>query len=183
MTLKKLILLLAFVERAFLLTSHPHKGGYRKEKFFSVEVVICERVREERLFNPKASFSLSDEGGSSGNKVDSEGEEIFDEDMKEMSGIMKTFNPYLYEPERDVSTCSDESHMSDFDKTKSEKWSEDNVRVRNLDWCKCGNCSVGKKETDCFCCFEVHALKNKFDYENVSCIIQSNKGVRNVMHE
>ena len=87
-----------------MLTSHPHKGAYRKEKFFSVEVAICERVREERLFNPKASFSLSDEGGSSGNKVDSEGEEIFDEDMKEMSGIMKTFNPYLYEPERDVST-------------------------------------------------------------------------------
>ena len=166
-----------------MLTSHPHKGAYRKEKFFSVKVAICERVREERLFNPKASFSLSDEGGSSGNKVDSEGEEIFDEDMKEMSGIMKTFNPYLYEPERDVSTCSDESHVSDFDKTKSEKWSEDNVRVRNLDWCKCGNCSVGKRETDCFCCFEVHALKNKFDYENVSCIIQSNKGVRNVMHE
>ena len=36
----------------------------------------------EYSFN--ASFSLSDEGGSSGNEADSEGEEIFDKDMKEM---------------------------------------------------------------------------------------------------
>ena len=38
-----------------------------------------------------ASFSLSDEGGSSGNATDSEGGEIFDKDMKEMLSRMKTF--------------------------------------------------------------------------------------------
>ena len=42
-----------------------------------------------------ASFSLSDEGGISGNKADSDGEEIFDKDMKEMLSMMKTFNPYV----------------------------------------------------------------------------------------
>ena len=40
-----------------------------------------------------ASFSLSDEGGNSGNEADSEGEENFDKDMKEMLSTMKTFNP------------------------------------------------------------------------------------------
>ena len=63
----------------------------------------------EYSFN--ATFSLSDEGGSSGNEADSEGEEIFDKDMKEMSSRMKIFNHYMYKP----STCSDASDVSDFD--------------------------------------------------------------------
>ena len=42
-----------------------------------------------------ARFSLSDKGGSSGNEVDTESEEIFDKDMKEMLSTMKTFNPYM----------------------------------------------------------------------------------------
>ena len=86
---------------------------------------------------------------------------------------MKTFNPYMHEPERDVSTCSDESDVSDFDKNESRECSEDNVRVGNLDWCKCGNCLVGKREIDCLSCFEVHALNSKFGTENISFIIQS----------
>ena len=120
-----------------------------------------------------ASFSLSDEGGSSGNEEDLEGEEIFDKDVKKMFSMTKTFNPYMYEPERDVSTRSDESSVSDFDKNESEECSEDKARVGNLDWCKCGKCLVGKREIDCLCFFEVHALNSKFDTENISCIIQS----------
>ena len=120
-----------------------------------------------------ASFSLSDEGGSSDNEADPEGKDIFDKDMKEMLNMMKTFNPYMFEPDRDVSTCSDESVVLDFDKNESEECLEDKVRVGNLDWCKCENCLVGKREIDCLCCFEVHALNSTFDTENISCIIQS----------
>ena len=32
---------------------------------------------------------------------------------------------------------------------------------------------MAKREIDCLCCFEVHALNSKFDTENISCIIQS----------
>ena len=39
--------------------------------------------------------------------------------------------------------------------------------------CKCGNCLAGKREIDCLCCFEAHALISKFDTENTSFIIQS----------
>ena len=46
----------------------------------------------------------------------------------------------MHEPKRDISTCPDEPDVSDFDKNASEECSEDNVRVGNLDWCKCGNC-------------------------------------------
>ena len=87
-----------------------------------------------------ACFSLSDEGGSSGNAGDTEADEIFDKDMKVMLSMMKTFNPYMYKPETNVSTCSDESDVSDFNKNKPEECSEDNVRFGNLDCCKCGNC-------------------------------------------
>ena len=118
-----------------------------------------------------ASFTLSDEGGSSGNEADSEGEEIFDKDMKEMLSMMKIIQ-IMYEPEIDVSTCSDESDVSDFDKNESEECLEDNVRVENLDLCKCENCLVGKREIDCLCCFEVRASNSKFDTENISCVIQ-----------
>ena len=96
-----------------------------------------------------ASFSLSDEGGSSGNKADSEGEEIFDKETKEMLSLMKIFNCYMYEPKRDISTCPDEPDVSDINKNASEECLEDNVRVGNLDWCKCGNCLVEKRKIEC----------------------------------
>ena len=118
-----------------------------------------------------ASFLLSDEGGNSGNEEDSEVEEIFDKNMKEILSTMKTFNPYMHEPETNVSTCSDESDVSDIDKNESEECSEDKVRAG--DWCKCENCLAGNREIDCLCCFEVHALNSKLDTENISCIIQS----------
>ena len=90
-----------------------------------------------------------------------------------MLSMMKTSNLYMYEPERDVSTCSDESDMSDFNKNESDKCSENNLRVGNLDWCKCGNCLVGKREMDFLYCFEIYALNSKFYTKNISCIIQS----------
>ena len=96
-----------------------------------------------------ASFSLLDEGGSSGNKADSEGEEIFDKETKEMLSLMKIFNCYMYEPKTDISTCPDEPDVSDINKNASEECLEDNVRVGNLDWCKCGNCLVEKREIEC----------------------------------
>ena len=46
-------------------------------------------------FSLDASFSLSAEGGSSGNEADSEGKEIFDKDMREMLSMIKAFNPYM----------------------------------------------------------------------------------------
>ena len=96
--------------------------------------------------------------------------------------MIKTFNPYRYESERDVSTCSNEPDVSDFDKKESEECSEDNVRGENLDWCKCGNCLVGKKEIHCLCCFQVHALNSKFDTKKHQ-LYYSIKGAQNVTYD
>ena len=45
----------------------------------------------------------------------------------------------------------------------------------NVDWCKCGgNCKIEKRDIDCLCCQEVHALNLKFDAENnIRCITES----------
>ena len=89
--------------------------------------------------------------------------------------MMKTFNPYLYEPEKDVSD-TDSSNESEIDKSSSEEdYSVEKPRVGNNDWCKCGgNCKIEKRNIDCLCCQEVHALNSKFDAKNdIGCITES----------
>ena len=84
-------------------------------------------------------FSCNSNGGSSGNEADSEGEEAYAKE--ENKTMMRTFNPYLYEPEQDVSD-TDSSNESEIDKSSSEEdYSVEKPRVGNNDWCKCGgNC-------------------------------------------
>ena len=43
-------------------------------------------------------------------------------------------------------------------------------RVGNLEWCKCGECNIEKKEIDCQ---EVDAPISKSDCENMSSVIKS----------
>ena len=50
---------------------------------------------------------------------------------------------------------------------------QESSRVGNLEWCKCGECNIEKREIDCLFCQEVDALSGKFDRENMSCVIIS----------
>ena len=82
----------------------------------------------------------------------------------------------MFEPEKDVSSISspsseveDEYENDSGSKTNLEKSS----RVGNLEWCKCGECNIEKREIDCLCCQEVDALNSKFDRESMSCVIKS----------
>ena len=59
------------------------------------------------MFSLKLSLEesvTSEDGGSSGNEADSEGEESFEE-LREM---MECFQPYMFEPEKDISCSSGE---------------------------------------------------------------------------
>ena len=117
-------------------------------------------------------FSCNSNGASSGNEADSEGEEAYAKEVNET--MMKTFNPYLYEPEKDVSD-TDSSNESEIDKSSSEEdYSVEKPRVGNNDWCKCGgNCKIEKRNIDCLCCQEVHGFNSKFDAENyIGCIMK-----------
>ena len=53
-------------------------------------------------FEYLSESSLSSYGdGSSGNEADSEGEEVCEKDVKEITDMMKCFTPYMFEPEKD----------------------------------------------------------------------------------
>ena len=78
----------------------------------------------------------------------------------------------MFEPEKDdVSSISSSSSEKE-DENENAKL-EKSSRVGNLEWCKCGECNVEKREIDCLCCQEVDALNSKFDRENMSCVIKS----------
>lgn len=122
--------------------------------------------------------SSSDEANSSGHEADledSEGEQ-FERDMREIVNVMRTFNPYMYEPEMEVSSVSssDEQSLSTEASGESEYFdAKDDTRVGHLDWCKCGHCKIETREIDCLCCKEVDALNSKFDNEQMPCITHS----------
>ena len=61
-------------------------------------------------FEYLSESSLSSYGdGSSGYEVDSEGEEVCEKEVKEITDTMKCFTPYMFEPEKDdVSSSSKE---------------------------------------------------------------------------
>ena len=120
-------------------------------------------------------YSYGDD--SSGIESDSEGEEVCEKDLKEITDMMKCFTPYMFEPEKDdvSSISSSSSEIEDGDKNDSESKTnlEKSSRVGNLEWCKCEECNIEKREIRCLCCQEADALNSKFDRENMSCVIKS----------
>ena len=124
------------------------------------------------MFSSKLSLEesvTSEDGGSSGNEADSEGEESFEE-LREM---MECFQPYMFKPEKDIS-CSSGEEDSFVDEETIEPPLDSRTRVGNLEWCKCGGkCLIESREIDCLCCQEVDALNSKFDNETIDCVTES----------
>lgn len=122
-------------------------------------------------------FSSNSNGGSSGNEADFEEEEAYGEEMNKILNRIKTFNPYIYEPEKSSSDTDSSNDELEINGNSSEEnyVVQENSRVGNVDWCKCGgNCKIEKRDIDCLCCQEVHALNLKFDAENnIRCITES----------
>ena len=129
-------------------------------------------------FEYLSESSLSSYGdGSSGNEADSKGEEVCEKHVKEITEMMKCFTPYMFEPEKDdvSSISSSSSEIEDENDSESKTNLEKSSRVGNLEWCKCGECNIEKREIDCLCCQEVDALNSKFDRKSMSCVIESNE--------
>lgn len=117
-------------------------------------------------------YSSDEEYGSSGNEADSEGED--GESRRDLDFVinkLKTFNPYLYEPEREVSSPSEGETSSSDEESVYETCSEG--RSGSLDWCECDSCQIETREIDCLCCREEAALNEKFDEGDFQCIIES----------
>ena len=109
--------------------------------------------------------------GSSRNEADSEGEGN-NGGIKEITKMLKYFNPYMFEPEKNVSSTSSSYNQTEDTETEDEA---EGVRVGNLNWCKCGSCHKEKREIDCLCCQKVSALNFAFDKETIDCIVNSNE--------
>ena len=129
-------------------------------------------------FKYLSEYSLPSYGdGSSGNEADSKGEEVCEKDVKEITGMMKCFTPYMFEPEKDdvssISSSSSEVEHEDENDSESKTNLEKSSRVGNLQWCTCGECNIEKRDIDCLCCQEIDALNSKFGRENTSCVIKS----------
>ena len=121
----------------------------------------------------ESSIYTSSECGSSGNEADSEGEEVISrKGMDEMIEKLKRFNPYMFEPEKEVSSrsSSDESTSSNSSTNSVDTFIS---RVGILDSCKCQKCVEKKREIDCLCCQEVAALNSKFNNCDTDCITES----------
>ena len=91
----------------------------------------------------------SSECGSSGNEADSEGKEVISrKEMDEMIEKLKGFNPYMFEPEKEVSSSSssDESTSSNSSTNSVDTFIS---RVGILDWCKCQKRLEEKREIVC----------------------------------
>ena len=113
--------------------------------------------------------------GSSWNEADLEGEDIVSkENIYELIGMVDGFNPYMYEPEKEISSTSFFSSSSEIE-TSSNDDLISNIKIGNLEWCQCQECKIEEKEIDCFCCQKVAALNSKFDRESMHCITQSSE--------
>ena len=79
----------------------------------------------------------------------------------------------MFQPEKkDVSSTSSSSE-SESEEIESER--QNKTRVRNLDWCTCGNCKNKKREIDCLCWQEVDALNGIFHNKQVICAVMCEK--------
>lgn len=122
------------------------------------------------ISDSEGSIYTSSECGSSGNEADTEDEEVCRKEMDDMIEKLKNFHPYMYEPERQVSSTSSSSDESETSEHSTATFTE---RVGKLVWCKCQKCKEEMREIDCLCCQEVAALNSKFDAENMCCILES----------
>ena len=56
--------------------------------------------------------------------------------------------PFQFEPEQEK-TCGNESHENETKHTDASAADLLHIRIRNLNWCKCGHCKNKEREIDC----------------------------------
>ena len=150
-----------------MLTSHSHNCTNVKTRFV---YYLREEVKGiQNIFCGTCIIHISSNGGgSSGKEADSEGVEVYDKDTKEIVSMMKIFNPYMYEPEKEISGVS-LSIETDYSGDSSKESSQ----LENCGTCSCGNRESKKREINCLYCQEVHTLNSQFDNEAVCCVTES----------
>ena len=105
--------------------------------------------------------------------VESSSDEEQENEYDGINELMGNLALYDYEPERAISSSSEETESSENETPSNDATSENENdqlgRVTNKDWCKCGQCKREIREIDSLCCTEVPAIiEDKF--EGKKCI-------------
>ena len=90
-----------------------------------------------------------------------------------MNELMGNLAPFDYDPERAISSSSEETESPENEASSNDATSENENaqlgRVGYKGWCKCGQCKREIREIDSLCCTEVPAIiEDKF--EGKKCI-------------
>lgn len=87
--------------------------------------------------------------------------------------------PYLFEPEpmdnsQNETDCSDSSQSSSTSEDEGDQTFnfENSWRLKTLEWCKCGQCTVSSKVIECFCCHE-----KAIEYDEYDCLLSQVQGL------
>ena len=105
--------------------------------------------------------------------VESSSDEEQENEYDGINELMGNLALYDYEPERAISSSSEETESSENETPSNDATSENENdqlgRVANKDWCKCGQCKREIREIDSLCCTEVPAIiEDRF--EGKKCI-------------
>ena len=120
-------------------------------------------------------MSLSeDESQTEESSSDEEHENEYD-GMNELIGNLA---PFDYDPERAISSSSEETESPENEASSNDATSENENaqlgRVGNKGWCKYGQCKREIREIDSLCCTEVPAIiEDKFEgkHTNSNCCV------------
>ena len=69
--------------------------------------------------------------------------------------------PFQFEPEKEKSNGSHEKEAKHSHAFRASAADLSDIRIGNVDWCKCGYCKKEVREIDCLCCREVDAIPDE----------------------
>ena len=69
--------------------------------------------------------------------------------------------PFQFESEKKKSNGNHEKETKHSHASKASQLIYQNIRIGNVDWCKCGYCKKEVREIDCLCCRELDAISDE----------------------
>ena len=69
--------------------------------------------------------------------------------------------PFQFEPEKKKSNGNHKKETKHSHASRASQPIYQNIRIGNVDWCKCGYCKKEVREIDCLCCRELDGISDE----------------------
>lgn len=91
-----------------------------------------------------------------------------EEENIQQSEAVLGLQPYMFEPEREILSESDNDSDLEAEDNEAEAagavgGQPDDWRLGNTDWCECGMCGALDTARECICCREMSVLEDKLE--------------------